>query len=87
MATHLFEITMARDEIQVGWNGEDRDAALESLARNLAAGEPEFLWQYAVTRGASGPEVAPIRRVAFFPRHVVRVAPVRAEHPIVDLPE
>ncbi len=86
MTTHLFEITMARDEIQVGFPGADRDAALEGLARAIASDEPVLLWQYAVTRGAAGPEVAPLRRVAVFRQGVGRVAPAEAAYPVAELP-
>lgn len=85
MPTHLFKITNSRDDVQVGWSGDDRDSALDSLVEALAQNETNILWQYAVTRGASGPEVAPLRKIAFFRAGIVRVEPVATDQSIVEL--
>lgn len=86
MATHLFEITTTRDEVQVGFAGADPERAFEALLQAIAAADPVLLWHYAVARGAGGPEVRPVRRIAVFRRGLVRVSPVAATHPVVDLP-
>ena len=87
MTTHLFMITTTRDDVQVGWNGDDRDSALQSLVDALVASETTLLWQYAVSRGQNGVEVAPIRKVAVFKGAIIRAESVSTDQPVVALPE
>jgi len=85
MTTHLFKITTTRDDVQVGWAGDEVGEALQSLSRALID-EPVMLWQYAVRRGEAGLEVAPHRQIALFRNGVLRIEPAPAEHPIVAIP-
>jgi len=86
MTTHLFMTTTTRDDVQVGWSGDDRDSALESLEGALVASETTLLWHYAVERGESGLQVPSVRKVALFRGAIIRAEAVSTDPPIVAPP-
>lgn len=77
----LFKVVSAKDETVIGVSAEDlgklgSGADVEVLARHLAAAGQLTVWQYATRKAEDGSlQQAPLRQVAIFPAHTVRIEP------------
>ena len=84
----LFKVVTVRDEITVGFTGDELAAlgtapALELVADRLARAGYVVTWQYASGRGADGSlRQVPVRRIALYSGGVVRVEPLKTDQPI-----
>lgn len=77
----LFKVVSAKDETVIGVSAEElgklgSGSDIEVLAKHLAAAGQMTVWQYAVRKGDDGSlQQAPLRQVAIFPAHTVRIEP------------